>query len=150
MNWLPKKTIVVPIDFSAHSLAALETALGMVNDASAIHAVHVLPMLLVVEPGMTWGGVDDDIRKQETLAALTQRTSDPRLAGLHRHILIGDPGHEIVALAEKLDADLIVMPSHGRTGLKHLLIGSVAERVVRLAHCPVLVLRGHHHEHQQP
>lgn len=146
MNWLPKTTIVVPIDFSEHSLAALETSLGMVKDASAIHAVHVLPMLLVVEPGMTWGGVDDDIRRQEALAALTQRTSDPRFAGLHRQIRIGDPGHEIVALAEKLNADLIVMPSHGRTGLKHLLIGSVAERVIRLAHCPVLVMRGHSHD----
>ncbi len=60
---------------------------------------------------------------------------------LELHILEGDPGHEIVKLADTLKADLIVMPSHGRTGLAHVLIGSVAERVIRLAHCPVLVLR---------
>ena len=56
-------------------------------------------------------------------------------------ILFGDPGHEITEFAERVKADLIVMPSHGRTGLSRLLIGSVAERVIRLAHCPVLVLR---------
>ena len=56
-------------------------------------------------------------------------------------VVIGDPGHEITTLAERAGADLIVLNSHGRTGLKRLLIGSVAERVIRLAHCPVLVLR---------
>ena len=55
---------------------------------------------------------------------------------------IGDPGHRIADVAAKLGADLIVMPSHGRTGIERMLIGSVAERVLRLAHCPVLVLRG--------
>jgi nucleotide-binding universal stress UspA family protein len=72
---------------------------------------------------------------------LRQRLSSSRYAGIHVTVAIGDAGHEIVALAEKVHADLLVMPSHGRTGLKRLLIGSVAERVVRLAHCPVLVLR---------
>jgi nucleotide-binding universal stress UspA family protein len=56
-------------------------------------------------------------------------------------VRIGDPGAEIVKVATELKAGLIVMPSHGRTGLKHLLLGSVAERVVRTATCPVLVLR---------
>lgn len=56
-------------------------------------------------------------------------------------VRIGDPGVEIVKVATELKAGLIVMPSHGRTGLKHLLLGSVAERVVRTATCPVLVLR---------
>ncbi len=56
-------------------------------------------------------------------------------------ILIGDPGHEIANYAEELDAGLVVVASHGQTGLRHLLLGSVAERVVRLAKCPVLVLK---------
>ena len=56
-------------------------------------------------------------------------------------VRFGDPGREIAAFAEKLHAELIVMPSHGRTGLSRSLIGSVAERVVRLAHCPVLILK---------
>ena len=57
------------------------------------------------------------------------------------HVRFGDPGREIAAFAESQHADLIVMPSHGRTGLSRILIGSVAERVVRLAHCPVLILK---------
>ena len=56
-------------------------------------------------------------------------------------VQFGDPGHGITDYAEEVGADVIVMPSHGRTGLRRLLIGSVAERVLRLAHCPVLVLR---------
>jgi nucleotide-binding universal stress UspA family protein len=141
MSWLPKNKIVVPIDFSEQSLAALDVALEMVKDAMSIHAVHVLPSLMVVEPGMVWTDVDDEARKKEIVAALTERTSGAKYTGLHRHALLGDPGHEITQLAEKVGAELIVMPSHGRTGLRHLLIGSVAERVMRYAPCPVLVLR---------
>ena len=55
---------------------------------------------------------------------------------------IGDPGSEIVSFANEVNANMIIMPSHGRTGISRLLIGSVAERVLRLASCPVLVLRG--------
>ncbi|MFO7717364.1 MAG: universal stress protein, partial [Desulfohalobium sp.] len=56
-------------------------------------------------------------------------------------VTFGDPGEEIAKHADELGVDLIVMPSHGRRGVKHLLLGSVAERVLRYAHCPVLVLR---------
>ena len=55
--------------------------------------------------------------------------------------MIGDAGSEIVSYADRVSAELIVIPSHGRSGIKHLLMGSVAERVVRHAHCPVLVLK---------
>jgi nucleotide-binding universal stress UspA family protein len=140
MAWQPK-TIVVPIDFSDHSFAALDTALDIVPDASRVFAVHVLPTLLVAEPGVIWETVGDEERKLHVEQQLRGRTSAAKYAGLKTVVLIGDPGQEITALAEQVQADLIVMPSHGRTGLKRLLIGSVAERVVRLAHCPVLVLR---------
>jgi nucleotide-binding universal stress UspA family protein len=53
---------------------------------------------------------------------------------------------EIVGAAKKLESDLIVISTHGRTGLKHVFMGSVAENVVRLAPCPVLVVREHEHE----
>ena len=56
-------------------------------------------------------------------------------------VRFGDPASEIVDFASGIAADIIVLPSHGRTGLTHLLIGSVAERVIRLAKCPVLVLK---------
>jgi nucleotide-binding universal stress UspA family protein len=56
-------------------------------------------------------------------------------------VTVGDPAEEIVAMADALDVDLIAMSTHGRTGLSHLLLGSVAEKVVRHAHCPVLTVR---------
>ena len=73
--------------------------------------------------------------------ALADRFSAPEFAGAKLVAKVGDPGHEIAEFAEEIDAELIVIPSHGRTGLTRLLLGSVAERVVRLAHCPVLVFR---------
>jgi nucleotide-binding universal stress UspA family protein len=85
--------------------------------------------------------VSHESRKEHAVSALRQRLSDKKYAATPIEILFGDPGHEITDYAERVEADLIVMPSHGRTGLSRLLIGSVAERVIRLAHCPVLVLR---------
>jgi nucleotide-binding universal stress UspA family protein len=140
MGWLPKDKVIVPIDFSDESFAALETASEIVADASHLYAVHVLPVLESA-PGVMWALMGDETLEQTALSDLRERTSAAKFLDLHRVILRGDPGREITALAERLPADLIVMPSHGRTGLNRLLIGSVAERVVRLAHCPVLILR---------
>jgi nucleotide-binding universal stress UspA family protein len=72
---------------------------------------------------------------------LRKRLADDKYAHLIIHATVGDPGHEITSLANREGADLIVMPSHGYGFIKHMLLGSVAERVVRLAKCPVLVLR---------
>ena len=70
-----------------------------------------------------------------------ERFGDTSFAKVDFQVRFGDPGREIAGFAETLHAELIVMPSHGRTGLSRFLIGSVAERVVRLAHCPVLILK---------
>lgn len=141
MTWLPKKNVVVPVDFSDDSLAAIDTALELVGSASQIHAIHVLPMLTVADPGVVWEPVDDESRRSHAEDALRQRLSDERHRGMKIEVSIGDPGHEIADYAQAQQAELIVMPSHGRTGIRRMLIGSVAERVVRLAHCPVLVLK---------
>jgi nucleotide-binding universal stress UspA family protein len=141
MSWLPKKKVVVPVDFSDESFTALETALALVEAPSAIHLVHVLEEISVAEIGEMWLVVDEDTRKRHVEQALHERLKDPKFAGVQIHIGAGDPGSEIASIAQKLGAELIVLPSHGRTGISRLLIGSVAERVVRLAHCPVLVLR---------
>ncbi|MGC3968366.1 MAG: universal stress protein [Pirellulales bacterium] len=79
--------------------------------------------------------------KAHTEQALRERLADSKFAGINLHVAFGEAGHEIAGFAQTHHADLIVLPSHGRTGLSRLLIGSTAERVVRLAHCPVLVLR---------
>src|SRR5262245_30116991 len=110
MNWLPKKTVVVPIDFSPQSFAALDHALELVEDASHLYAVHVLPVLLVAEPGVIWETVSDVSRKEHAAQLLRKQTADPKFAQLNAVILIGDPGREITGLAEQVKADLIVLP----------------------------------------
>jgi nucleotide-binding universal stress UspA family protein len=140
-NWLPKHRVVVPVDFSDESFAAIDTALELVADAAHVSLIYVLPVIDPAEPGVIWTTVDDESRRHHAELALAERLTDSRYADIRREIAFGDPGHEIADFAQRERADLIVLPSHGRTGLKRLLIGSVAERVVRLAHCPVLVLR---------
>jgi nucleotide-binding universal stress UspA family protein len=141
MAWLPKQTVVVPVDFSDESFAALDTALELVTDASHLHVIHVLPALEPAEPGVIWNSIDDNSRRRHAEQALRERLSDAKFQRLNLHIAFGDPGHEVAGFAEKLKAELIVLPSHGRRGISRWLIGSTAERVVRMAHCPVLVLR---------
>lgn len=140
-SWLPKERVVVPVDFSDESFAALDTALALVPDASHISLIYVLPVLDPAEPGVIWTTIDDESRRHHAELALRERLSDPRYTGMKSHISFGDPGHEIADFAQREHADLIVLSSHGRTGLTRLLIGSVAEKTVRLAHCPVLVLK---------
>ena len=141
MSWLPKKSVVVPIDFSDESLAALESALELVAAPSHLHAIHVLPALETVDPGVIWGTIDNASRSRHAEAALRERVADAKFKGLDVKIAFGDPGHEVADFAAACKSDLIVLPSHGRRGVSRLLIGSVAERIVRLAHCPVLVLK---------
>ncbi len=141
MSWLPKDKVIVPVDFSEHSRVAVDTALTMVNDASHIYAIHVLPTFADFEVGLMWSSLNDEARIKAARQALQEWLPAPKYQGLHLHVVFGDPGGEIAAYAEGQHADLIVLPSHGRTGLSHLVLGSVAERVTRLAHCPVLVLR---------
>jgi nucleotide-binding universal stress UspA family protein len=142
MSWFPKKCVVVPYDFSERSGQALEIARDLVTDLTHLHVVHVLPTITASDPGMIWDVVDNDARKRDAERAFRDGFAASPFHKAGFHVAFGDPGNEIAAYAQKLDADLIVMPSHGRSGLNRLLIGSVAERVVRLAHCPVLVLRG--------
>ena len=141
MAWLPKSNVVVPVDFSDESLAAVDTALELVESPTRVHVIHVLPHLAPTEPGVIWDTIDDASRQDHAEDALRDRLSVEKYSGIDVVVAIGNPGEEITDFASSINADLIVMPSHGRTGIKRLLIGSVAERVIRLAHCPVLVLR---------
>lgn len=141
MSWLSGRKILVPIDFSDDADGAVDAALDLASDASSISVLHVAPDLNVLEPGIVWGEVNDDSRRENLIKSFRQRFAEPKYKNLKFDVLFGDPGHQIAEYAKDTDAGLIVMPSHGRTGLTHLLIGSVAERVVRFAHCPVLVLR---------
>ena len=141
MNWLPRETIVVPIDFSDGSFAAMDTAAELAGDPAHLHAVHVLPVLEPTDPGVIWATIDDQSRRQNAGEALGKELGQRGHQQMQIAIRFGDPGHEIAKYAEETAAGLVVISSHGLTGLTRLLIGSVAERVVRLAHCPVLVLK---------
>jgi len=142
MTWLPKKSVVVPFDFSEQSARALETALEIVDDINHLHLIHVLPKILVPERDVSWTSISDEARVRHVEQAFREGFAASLFCKSDFHVRIGDPGSEIVKFAEQVGAELIVMPSHGRSGIPRLLIGSVAERVLRLAHCPVLVLRG--------
>ncbi len=141
MNWFDNKKLLVPIDFGEGSQKAIDAALQMSTSTSNVYVVHVAPDLTVSSPEVVWDTLSDEVREENIEKAFHEQFAAAKYHDVHFHVLFGDPGHSIAAYAEELQADVVVMPSHGRTGLKRLLIGSVAERVVRLAHCPVLVLR---------
>lgn len=141
MSWLPKNKVVVPVDFSPSSLAAVDVAKSLVEDVTHVYVIHVLAVLEPAEPGVIWNTADEASRRHHAEQALRERLAETKCQGANVEIAFGDPGHEIANYAERIKADLVAMPSHGRTGISRLLVGSVAERVVRLAHCPVLVLK---------
>jgi nucleotide-binding universal stress UspA family protein len=136
----PKKTIV-PIDFSGLSIEALDRALEITDPEGEVHVINVLAALSAMEPGLIYGTESDDERIQGALKHMDETLTHPRYAKIIKQVVVGDPGHEIADYAQECGADLVVIPSHGYGIIKHMLLGSVAERVVRLAHCPVLVLR---------
>lgn len=142
MSWLPRKTIVVPVDFSPGSAAAIATGRDLVASPGDLHVVHVLIPLAHLSPEQVWGPLENDpswdALAKRHLAEFVQKQG---ISGVKQEVLIGDPGFEVADYARKQSADLIVIPSHGYHGVKRALLGSVAERVIRHADCPVLVLR---------
>jgi len=145
MNWLEKSNMLVPVDLSPACLYAVEAALKIVNEPSQVHVLHVQIPMDIAAPAIPWGasaaaaaGVDELKQAQESLNNFMQQVSQ---AGLQTAVRSGRPGPTIAAYAEENGIELIVMPSHGHSGLQRFLLGSVTERVLRTASCPVLVLR---------
>ena len=136
-----KQSVVAPVDFSNPSFTALEAALDYVDGRANLHVVYVLPPLSVAEPGVIWDTIDDQGRIAHAEASLRERLSDAKFAGVDVRAVVGEAGDAIIDLAAEVNAELIVMSSHGRTGLGRVLLGSVADRVVRLAECPVLIVK---------
>ncbi len=141
MSWNIDKPIIVPFDFSVHSLAAVERAVQLAERPSDVHVLNVLPFMTPTEPGVVWGAVDDGDRIRHTLDAMQETLADDKYAGVSCDVRLGDAGSVTSQRAEELDAALVVVGSHGRTGLSRMLLGSVAERVARMAHCPVLIVK---------
>lgn len=146
------RKILAPTDFSAHATQAVRYACSLAERFGAeLHLLHVLsdiipagpdPMLTPVLPPEFY--TESEAQSRATLA----RTIEPawgKPSFVSTAVRWGDPVEEIVDEARKIRADLVVIATHGRTGLRHALLGSVAERIVREAPCPVLTIRDRDH-----
>ncbi len=141
------RTILVPHDFSPQSRAAFSQAEQLAQLSGAcIHLLHVVhaPMLHALTPS---GPLDLALPEVVVAGArleadeLLSRIADDSREKVEVHVIEGLPTDAICGLAEEIRADLIVMGTHGREGLSHFLLGSVAERTLRRAPCPVLTVR---------
>ena len=142
------KTILVPTDFSEFAEHAYNWALGLAADCKAkIVLLHAAPTMSHLAFPESVYYPDMARMERELIADAEKRVAEfatkkgTRPVTVETRVTVGEAVWEICRMAEKEHADLIIMGSHGRTGLSHVVLGSVAERVVRHAPCPVLVAR---------
>jgi universal stress protein A len=138
------RSILVPIDFSDEAMGALSYAQGMAEVSGAkITLLHVVQPIPMAEYDTMPLLMETDQIVRSGLVQLEKLAESKGLPVRKGGCLVrtGQPFHEICDTARTLGVDLIVVTTHGYTGLKHALLGSVAERVVRHAPCPVLVVR---------
>ena len=138
------KRILVPVDFSVHSIKALETALSLAQTFDAdITLVHIVEQ--IIYPG-DWmyppiAMTDFASEQREQISAKLKALAKDSNARTHEVVRLGRAWQEVVEVAKERKADLIVLATHGYTGLRHVLLGSVAEKILRHAPCPVLSIR---------
>jgi nucleotide-binding universal stress UspA family protein len=145
------RTILAPTDFSAHSEEAVRYACALADRLGAeLHLLHILseflpagpdPLLMPVMPPEYYKENED--RARETLDHLLDPSWGTPISVVTA-VRWGSPVEAIVSYAVDHRNDLVVIATHGRTGLSHVLLGSVAERIVREAPCPVLTIRDRH------
>jgi nucleotide-binding universal stress UspA family protein len=138
------RRILVPTDFSELSLSGIDfiRSLAVLYDAELVllHVVDTTPPPAVPELDVHASLTREETRAKERLAEIVVRLF-PATRNITPLVRRGDPAKEIVRLASEEGADLIVIATHGRTGLAHVLMGSVAEKVVRHATVPVLTVK---------
>jgi nucleotide-binding universal stress UspA family protein len=150
MNSPNYRTIVAGIDYSETGLLALQRALNLAS--GTLHVVHVVepfaamavpagPVLVPAEQTTEQAATTLRQYVEGHLAKAWEGQDRPTVGVVVSHVALGVPAEQIVQIASDLDADLIVVGTHGRRGVKRFMLGSIAERVVRLATCPVLVVR---------
>jgi universal stress protein A len=138
---------LVPLDFSEYANLALDYAIGLAKKLQVrltlLHVIHELPIgvgdMATALPASYLEDLEAGVKQR-----LEEYCQQAQEAGLEVDLVIEHnvPFQGIVDIARQHNVDLIVIGTHGRTGLQHVLLGSVAEKVVRLAPCPVLVTRG--------
>ena len=137
---------LVPIDLSEYANQALDYAVNLAGKLDArlmlVHVIQSIP-LVGVDMGVTLPYTYVQDLEAEIMQSMESALTRVTAAGLEGEIVVvhGIPFHEIIETAKTRQVDLIIMGTHGRTGLQYVLLGSVAEKVVRLAPCPVLVAR---------
>lgn len=138
------RQIVVPVDFADHTDKLVEYAAYMAGKLSAVtHFIHVVEFY----PGNSMTTLSSIQQYEERLLAdvrirmsnLLEENSE-RCRGCTGKVVVGDPVDTIIEYAREKDSDLIIMSTHGSKGLEKILLGSVAERVLKGAHCPVLIM----------
>ena len=137
---LPIRKILVPVDFSSCSRSALEHAVWLADEIGAsIDVLHVWPgeTARVVDPGE-----GEPPSALNELNAFVASVKQPQRGRLSQRLETGSPPRRILEDAGTGSYDLLVLGTHGRTGRLHMIMGSVAEEVVRGAPCPVLTVRG--------
>ena len=147
---LKLRKILCPVDFSDLSLNALKFAVDLADKfQSELHLLHVFEGYdaISLNPELAMSPMPEWLPKlrllcHEKLAALPSPELAAHCPAIVRADREGPAIHEILTYAAHEKIDLIVLATHGRTGLKHLLMGSVSENVVRSATCPVLTIRG--------
>ena len=151
MKTLNIQNIIVPIDFSKMSVQAIQIAKQLARRFGAsIHLAHVrqfnyaADVMAPVPPMVPFAFTPyEHDAARSALKELEEVASECGVSSAKCDVLSGAPPFdEICRLAQTVPADLVVMPTHGRTGLKHVFLGSTAERIVQHSPCPVLVTRG--------
>jgi nucleotide-binding universal stress UspA family protein len=143
---MASQRFLVPIDFSDYANQALDYAINLAGKLDArltlFHSIQSIS-LGGADMGVTLPYTYIQDLEAEIMQSMESCLARVTAAGLEGEIVVvhGVPFHEILETAKTQQVDLIVMGTHGRTGLQHMLLGSVAEKVVRLAPCPVLVAR---------
>jgi nucleotide-binding universal stress UspA family protein len=143
------RRILWPTDFSLLAAAALPHTLRLAAESGAeLVVLHVLPTAaLFAIPEMAGAAWEQLERENRTIGKAELHRVTEHLKGkaptlrVHSVVAQGVPFEQILRVAKRLRCDLIVLATHGRTGLRHVLMGSVAENVVRRASCPVLTVR---------
>lgn len=139
-------TIVVPVDFSVASVPLLRTAANLARIYGAtIHLLHVYQDVFSVLSMRTFD-LSEEVVEQVVLKEIEEKCSS--LLGeanidvpVERELRKGETAEEILAYVKEVNADMVVIATNARSGLEHFFIGSIAQRVVRYANCPVVTLR---------
>jgi len=147
---MKRRTVLIPVDFSAPSRRAMAWAFDYAQQAECdVHMIHVLdqPSGWSDVTSTNTDAIDEELQEirnatQQELAAMAPAEADrKRIGTITEHVCFGKAANEILRVAASIDADLIIMGTHGHTGIESLIIGSVATKVVRQAQCTVICVK---------